>query len=178
MGLTGALVALALFVPAAGQSQTVRFGVVADSVRAMLASAWSEDPAQVERAYCVRRARISARRISDSATDSIIRVLAVVPAVVRRAGVNSADFECAPGTPEIHTHAPATCVSDDPHWCVPEGPEAYSCQPSRGDYEKLIGRGDAYAVLQCDRHAFRFYYPSEFVIAGSAPPGPPLRSPY
>ena len=34
-------------------------------------------------------------------------------------------------------------------------PVAYSCQPSRDDYEKLIRRGDQFAVIQCDRVAFR-----------------------
>jgi hypothetical protein len=72
-------------------------------------------------------------------------------------------FECAKGTPELHTHTPATCLTDDKSSCRADGPLAYSCQPSRSDYEELLARGDEYGIIQCDRRAFRFYYPSEYV---------------
>jgi hypothetical protein len=148
-------------------AQTLRFGVISDSVRAMLAAAWSDDSAQVERAYCVRRARIVARPVSPTAVDSVFHVLAVVPAHVRSADPNNVTFECARGTPELHTHTPATCIGADTRWCTSGGPDAYSCQPSRADYVKLIDRGDQFAVIQCDRHAFRFYYPSDYARHGS-----------
>ena len=143
-------------------AQTVRYGVIGDSVRAELERAWSDDPRQVERAYCVRRARVSARVVAAGAVDTIIRVLALRPAVVRSAGPNHADFECARGTPSLHVHPPATCPGDDAQFCEPGGPGAYSCQPSREDYVTLVRRGDPYSVIQCDRRSFRFYYPSEF----------------
>jgi hypothetical protein len=147
--------------------QTVRFGTVAQEVRAALDSAWRDDPGQVERAYCVRRARLAAQAVRPGVVDSIFRVLAVRPAEVREAGPNYALFDCPRGTPELHTHSPATCPSDDARWCEAGGPDAYSCQPSRGDYEKLARRGDQFGIIQCDRHTFRFYYPSEY--AGTAP---------
>jgi hypothetical protein len=149
--------------PRAG-AQTVRYGVLGDSVREQLRRAWSDDSTQVERAYCVRRARIVAHPISPTAVDTIIRVLEISPAPVRSADPNHVDFECKRGTPELHTHTPATCMSDDPHFCVADGPGAYSCQPSRDDYEKLVRRGDEFAIIQCDRKTFRFYYPSEYVL--------------
>ena len=167
-------------------AQTVHYGVVSDSIREVLADAWRVDSTQVERAYCVRRVRISPHRISATAVDSIFRVIAVEPAAVRTADPNHVDFACAPGTPELHTHTPATCLSDDVHFCVAEGPLAYSCQPSRDDYEKLLRRGDPFGVVQCDRKAFRFYYPSEYVRllesqpAGAAKPSssaPPAERP-
>lgn len=150
----------------AGHAQVVRYGVMEDSARAMLRAAWHDDSAQTERAYCVRRARIVARVISPAKIDSIFHVLEVRPAHVDTASPNHVSFSCHAGTPELHTHTPATCVSDDPKYCVRGGPEAYSCQPSRDDYEKLIARGDEFAIIQCDRVAFRFYYPSEYVAPG------------
>lgn len=145
------------------RAQVVRYGVMEDSARAMLRAAWRNDSAQPERAYCVRRARIVARAISSTKVDSIFHVLEVRPAHVDSASPNHVSFACSHGTPELHTHTPATCLADDPKYCSPGGPEAYSCQPSRDDFEKLVARGDQFAVIQCDRVAFRFYYPSEYV---------------
>jgi hypothetical protein len=147
-------------------AQTVRYGVMGDTVTAQLRGAWSEDSSQSERAYCVQRARISIRPVLGGSVDSIFRVLAVKPAVTTGQDPNHVQFECAPGTPELHTHTPATCLTDDAGSCRSDGPLAYSCQPSRSDYEELIARGDQYAIIQCDRRAFRFYYPSEYL------PGP------
>ena len=165
--LAGAALALAGVAGPAG-AQTVRFGIVSEEVRAQLDTAWSDDPRQVERAYCVRRARLVAQSSKGRGADSLYRVLAVRPAEVREAGPNYAVFECPPGTPELHTHTPATCANDDPRWCVAGGPDAYSCQPSRGDYEKLLRRRDAFGVIQCDRRVFRFYYPHEFGAPSTA----------
>ncbi|HTJ22311.1 MAG TPA: hypothetical protein VL383_07940 [Gemmatimonadaceae bacterium] len=145
------------------RAQVVRFGVMEDSARRALRAAWRDDSAQPERAYCVRRARIVARVISPTKIDSIFHVLEVRPAHADAASPNHVSFACHAGTPELHTHTPATCLTDDPQYCAAGGPEAYSCQPSREDYEKLIERGDPFAVIQCDRVAFRFYYPSEYV---------------
>ena len=147
------------------RAQTVRYGVMGDTVTALLRAAWSEDSAQSERAYCVQRARISIRPVLGGSVDSIFRVLAVKPAVTTGQDPNHVQFECAPGTPELHTHTPATCLTDDAGSCRSDGPLAYSCQPSRSDYEELIARGDQYAIIQCDRRAFRFYYPSEYLSA-------------
>lgn len=150
-------------VAARAGAQTVRYGVIDEPVRATLEAAWSEDPRQVERAYCVRRARVSARPAGPGAVDTIIKVLAVRPAPVRAAGPNHADFECPRGTPSLHVHPPATCVGDDAQFCEPGGSGAFSCQPSRADYTTLVRLGLPYAIIQCDRRSFRFYYPSEFV---------------
>ncbi|HEU4565497.1 MAG TPA: hypothetical protein VFS05_12635, partial [Gemmatimonadaceae bacterium] len=141
-----------------------------EEARARLEKSWSDDPRQSERAFCVRRARIAQEVVRPGAVDTIIRVMEVRPAAVREAGPNYALFECPPGTPELHTHPPASCPNDDPKWCTAGGPDAYSCQPSRGDYEKLARRGDEYAIIQCGRTTFRFYYPSEFVVTARAAP--------
>lgn len=146
------------------RTQTVRYGVMGDSVTAQLRAAWTEDSTQSERAYCVQRARITSRPALGGGTDSIFRVLAVKPAETTGQDPNHVQFECAHGTPELHTHTPATCLTDDAGSCRADGPLAYSCQPSRSDYEELLTRGDQYGIIQCDRRAFRFYYPSEFVV--------------
>jgi hypothetical protein len=145
--------------------QTVRYGVMGDSVTAQLRAAWTDDSTQNERAYCVARTRITSRPTLGGGVDSIFRVLALKPAVVTSQDPNHVQFECAAGTPELHTHTPATCLTDDAGSCRADGPLAYSCQPSRSDYEELVTRGDQYAIIQCDRRAFRFYYPSEYVTA-------------
>jgi hypothetical protein len=166
-GTRGAALLLAILVGGAIPmgAQTVRYGVMGDSVTTQLRAAWSDDSTQSERAYCVQRARITSRPSLGGGVDSIFRVLAVKPATPTSRDPNHVQFECAQGTPELHTHTPATCLTDDPKSCHADGPLAYSCQPSRSDYEELITRGDEYGIIQCDRRAFRFYYPSEYATA-------------
>jgi hypothetical protein len=144
-------------------AQTVRFGVMGDSVTRQLRALWTDDSTQSERAYCVQRARISSRPVLGGGVDSIYRVLAVKPVQTTGQDVNHVQFECAPGTPELHTHTPATCLTDAASSCHFDGPLAFSCQPSRADYRELLARGDQFGIIQCDRRAFRFYYPSDYV---------------
>jgi hypothetical protein len=170
----GLATALACGVTGAGaQAQTVRYGVLAEDVRAQLEHDWRDAPAQLERAYCVRRARFAARRVLSGGVDSIIYVLAVRPADAQHVTHDRVESACPPGTPQLHTHAATACPRDVPRWCVTDGPSAYGCQPSRGDYEKLASRGDAFGVVQCGRRTFRFYYPSEYGRASPAPPAVP-----
>ncbi len=162
--LAGALGAL----PAWGQA--VRLGVVMDEPRAILERIWTDDPRQTERAYCITDWSFGVYHISRTPPiqdDTVFRVFAVQDAEPTNATPNAANFECADGMPELHVHTPSTCVGDDANTCVAGGLNAFSCQPSRGDLEKLLARHDAFAVIQCDRRAFRFYYPSEY---GPAPP--------
>lgn len=143
-------------------AQIVRFGVMGDSVTRQLRALWTDDSTQNERAYCVQRARISSRPVLGGGVDSIYRVLAVKPVQTTGQDPNHVQFECAPGTPELHTHTPATCLSDDASSCHFDGPLAFSCQPSRSDYRELLARGDQFGIIQCDRRAFRFYYPGDY----------------
>jgi hypothetical protein len=155
-------------------AQTVRLGVVMDKPRQVLADAWTDVARQVERAYCVKDWSYGVYHISKTPPiqdDTVFRVFVVEAAEVSNAGPMSVDFSCPEGQPELHIHTPTTCMGDDVTTCVPGGLNAYSCQPSRGDLEKLVSRRDRFAVLQCDKHAFRFYYPSEY-----GPPPPTLAS--
>ena len=151
--------------PSRAAGQGVRLGVMMDSSRAALERAWSEDPRQVERAYCVTHWSYGVYHVSRSVPrqdDTVFRVFAVKPAEVAAAGPASADFACPRGVPELHVHTPTTCAGDDLNSCVFGGLNAYSCQPSRGDLEKLVDRGDAFGIVQCDRRAFRFYFAAEY----------------
>ena len=154
---------VAALAPAAA-AQGVHYGVVMDLPRVSLDSAWREDAQQVERAYCVVGWSYGVYHVAREPVqdDTVYRVFNVKPAIVRGAGPSSVDFECPQGTPELHVHTPTTCTQDDVRSCVVGGLNAYSCQPSRQDLEKLVKRGDPFAVIQCDRRAFRFYYPNEY----------------
>lgn len=136
----------------------------------MLEKLWTDDARQLERAYCITDWSFGVYHISRTPPvqdDTVFRVFAVQEAPTTNATPNSASFECPDGVPELHIHTPSTCMGDDVASCVAGGLNAFSCQPSRGDLEKLIARHDAFAVIQCDRRAFRFYYPTEY---GPAPP--------
>jgi hypothetical protein len=166
--------------------QAMRYGVVMDQARNALAAVWTEDIHQVERAYCVTQwwaATRAPRHTSDSTTDTVFRVLAIEPGEQTDATPNSATFTCPPGEPELHTHPPATCYADRQDQCYQGGTDAYSCQPSREDVRTLLSRRDAFAIVQCDRNAFVFYYPAQYEAAAQPPPtlaaSPPhIRDPY
>ncbi|HVE80376.1 MAG TPA: hypothetical protein VNA89_16035 [Gemmatimonadaceae bacterium] len=156
--------------PRAAAAQAVRYGVVMEPVRDTLHSLWSDAPDQLERAYCISNWSYGvyhAAREEPAQDDTIFRVFTVREAPVRSAGPSSVDFECPPGQPEMHTHTPTTCRGDDLRTCVSGGLNAFSCQPSRQDLQKLAQRGDAFAVIQCDARAFRFYFASELLPQGT-----------
>ncbi|GAC1517328.1 MAG: hypothetical protein NVS1B4_17130 [Gemmatimonadaceae bacterium] len=170
-GLCALLACAALASPVVGHAQAVRYGVLLDGARKALEVSWSEDARQSERAYCVTGWSYAVSHVSREAPakdDTVFRVLAVGDAPVRNAGPSSVEFECPTGSPELHTHTPTTCATDDPSSCMVGGLNAYSCQPSRQDFEKLLQRGDRFAIVQCDRRTFRFYYASEYLPPGSA----------
>jgi len=158
----------ALVTPA--RAQAVRYGVVMDAPRSALDSEWSDAPAQVERAYCITDYSAGVHHISRDAPakdDTIFRVFRLQQADTRDATPNSVDFDCPDGVPELHVHTPSTCSSDNPSSCFAGGLNAFSCQPSRQDLEKLVRRNDPFAVIQCDRRVFRFYYSSEYAPASN-----------
>jgi hypothetical protein len=179
-GVGGVLAVLAATAGAAhpATGQAVRLGVVMDLPRQTLESAWTNAPQQVERAYCVTDWSYGVYHVSHVAPiqdDTVFRVFAIRDADASNAGPSAVDFECPDGMPELHVHTPTTCMGDDVATCVSGGLNAYSCQPSRGDLEKLVRRRDAFAVLQCDVHAFRFYYASEYQSPAVMASGPGSR---
>jgi hypothetical protein len=173
LGVVAALGALP-GMPGAARAQTVRLGVVMDEPRQQLFATWDDMNArQVERAFCVIDWSFGVYHVSRSEPvqdDTIFRVFRIRAAEVTNATPISAEFDCPDGMPELHIHTPTTCMGDDASTCRLGGLNAYSCQPSRGDYEKLVRRHDEFGVIQCDKRAFRFYYPSEY----PSPPEPTL----
>jgi hypothetical protein len=172
-----AVLAIAGSVAHPAGAQAVRLGVVMDGPRQALEKAWTMAPRQVERAYCVTDWSYGVYHVSRVAPiqdDSVFRVFAIRDADATNAGPSAVDFECPSGMPELHIHTPTTCMGDDMTTCVAGGLNAYSCQPSRGDLEKLVRRRDPFAVLQCDLHAFRFYYPSDYGLPPDVASGPGL----
>lgn len=153
-----------------GGAQIVRLGVVMDEPRAQLEHEWTDQPRQLERAYCVIGWWAVVRRTGNTTyqDDSIFRAARIEPADVVSATTISAEFECGAGIPELHVHPPTTCAGDDAASCINGGLNAYSCQPSREDLVKLVRRGDPFGIIQCDRRAFRFYYPAEYGPASDA----------
>jgi hypothetical protein len=174
------LLVLSLVPAALHAQQVMRYGVLMDNARNALAAVWTEDIHQVERAYCVTHwwAAVRAPRPrtdrTDSTTDTVFRVMAVEPGEETDATPNSASFACPVGEPELHTHPPATCYADRADQCYQGGPDAYSCQPSREDVHTLLVRGDAFAIVQCDRNAFVFYYPAQYTPAPAGSSAPVL----
>lgn len=154
------------------EAQAVRLGVVMDGPRQQLVEAWNDvNPRQVERAYCVVDWSYGVYHVSRTPPiqdDTVFRVFAVKPVEVQNATPISADFECPEGSPELHIHTPTTCMGDDAETCKLGGLNAFSCQPSRDDYEKLVRRRDAFGVIQCDKRSFRFYYPADYAQPGAA----------
>jgi hypothetical protein len=177
MSLARLVIVMCMVSPALLDAQVMRYGVVMDGARNQLAAVWTEDVHQVEHAYCVTHwwaAVRSPRPNGDTTVDTVFRVLAVEPGEQSDATPNSATFSCPAGEPEIHTHPPATCYADRQDQCYPGGTDAYSCQPSREDVQTLRERGDAFAIVQCDRNAFVFYYASQYNATPPTPPGQAL----
>jgi hypothetical protein len=172
MRLQGGLVVAALLAAfgatTPARAQAVRLGVVMDGPRKQLVEAWDDvNPRQLERAYCVVDWSYGVYHVSKTPPiqdDTVFRVFAIKPVTVQNATPISADFECPEGSPELHIHTPTTCMGDDVTTCKLGGLNAYSCQPSRDDYEKLVRRRDVFGVIQCDRRSFRFYYPAEYAL--------------
>lgn len=184
MRCQGGLVVVALLAAfgatTTARGQAVRLGVVMDGPRQQLVEAWNDvNPRQVERAFCVVDWSYGVYHVSKTPPiqdDTVFRVFAIKNVDVSNATPISADFECPQGSPELHIHTPTTCMGDDVETCKLGGLNAYSCQPSRDDYEKLVRRHDAFGVIQCDKRSFRFYYPAEYVrpdaVAAAAAPVP------
>jgi len=145
---------------------TVYYGVLADAPRRMLDSLWSTDPNQVERGYCVGVVSYNSNWAYEDneklGREITARVWSIYPARVDDARPSSVGLlTCDEGDPQLHTHPPTTCDDDDTN-CVKGGVNAWQCQASRTDYMTLIRKRHRFAIVQCDRNAFRFYWPSEY----------------
>ena len=149
---------------------TVYYGVMAEPARHYLDSLWTDNPRQVERGYCVGAVSYNVQRAFDAwgrflGKEVIARVWTVLePDSISGQTPSAIDvLRCPAGHQHIHTHPPTTCTDDEKvSTCVYGGTNAWQCQPSRVDLMVLVASGDRFGVIQCDRRAFRFYWPSEY----------------
>lgn len=141
-------------------------GVVVDSPRTVLENLWNDTSAtQTERAYCVTQYSKYSVLNTDGPT-ILFRVDEIEEAQIE--GATPASIEkifCGDDRPIIHTHPPASCTVYSPTAmnCTLGGLYAWDCQPSRVDYESLLEHKAEFGVVQCDRHALRFFYPSDML---------------
>lgn len=148
---------------------TVNLGIILDPARKELQAAWTDDPRQVERAYCVGMVRWRVAWAYDSAGRRLGREVLAIVSLVDTAETEGATptriakIDCPANMVELHTHPPTTCTDrDDPSSCSYGGIYAFQCQPSREDYLSLISSGDPFGIIQCGREEFRFYWPQDY----------------
>ncbi len=149
---------------------TVYYGVLMPAAREYLESRWSEAPDQLERGYCVGAISYSVQWAYDKrgrtlGKEVLARVWSIYEADTLKGATPSsiADLGCVDGKPTVHTHPPTTCEDDeDATTCVFGGSSAFQCQPSRTDFMTLVRDKHRFSVIQCDKRAFRFYWPSEY----------------
>lgn len=155
------------------KAQSIRYGVIEDTVRNKLAKLWNADTSviQSEKGYCVTSYEViqfPSDNSINAVKDTMYRVFQIVDAkyVKDSSDENNISFSCPKGFPGVHTHTPTTCYAYkdgkiDPDFCFHGGPDAYECFPSRTDVISLIRRGDDFGIIQCGEYEFRFFYPWE-----------------
>lgn len=125
---------------------------VTGQARALLEADWTETPHQFERGYCGQVHGIfrpSEDGFVPGDMTMFIVIDSAVPAHMDSADEHHSKFECPAGWATIHTHPP----SQDLY--------GYECWPSRNDLMAIISLGNQFGIIQCDKHAFRFYFPYE-----------------
>lgn len=159
------------FVGSETPSAPIFYGTIAEPTRTQLMRAWTDDFRQVERAWCVTGYDTATLPGDDHTT--IVTVHSIVPAEVHGAtNEGIAQVICGKGQPTIHTHPPLTCPRVAPdsgvailkNTCYYGGPNAFSCQASRADYEATVTENTPFGVIQCDRHAFVFYWRRHYTL--------------
>ena len=144
------------------------YGYIDDSARVMLEQMWVDwDSTQVERAYCVRRQDVTVTRFLQSWSDEW-HVHHVVPAAVDVATPYEIHYSCPDSTVGvIHIHTPTTCKNVGqsamtPVWaCQKGGKDAYVCANDEADEFFARHEGAAFSIVQCDKHAFVWYWPGK-----------------
>ena len=133
--------------------------IIADTVRATLAAAWTTGPDAEEQGWCVTAHAVQMGGVPVIYLDSIARPDSVWAASAYRVG-----FRCPDTAFWLHTHTPVTCdvtlmMGVRPGSCRSGGTDAWECQPSPSDQVRLTMSGRSVAFIQCDEHAIIAYYP-------------------
>jgi hypothetical protein len=137
-------------------------GVVVGQARDQMEHDWSDTVPQVEHGYCVTGWRTDTV-YEDGEPTVMYAVTAVVPADSQIGTPVSITYMCATTEPTVHSHPPQTCTdSKDLRTCTYAGVLAFQCQPSRVDYQSLVAGHTNFALVQCGRTQFRFYYRRDY----------------
>lgn len=155
-----ALLALLLFTTLGSAARAqLQGGIVVDRAFTELTHRWTTSPKAVERLYCVTRWAADPQ--------GFVYVLKIEPPIEQfdSSTAYGVSARClAPTAPIVHTHTPNTCdwvakgVDYAPVRCTAGGIDAYECWPSAQDRRTLLERGAPFDIVQCDRHAFVFYF--------------------
>ena len=155
-------------------SDTIRLGVVVGRARELAAMTWdSVDAYQVERAFCVESWDVSKTTINEY-TILIYSVTGLKPVKPADATPTSVTYRCR--GPRMHTHPPSRCeppTEKRKDWrceltkareqnCKPSTPETKVGLGPGSDVDVLEKNGDPFAIVQCGRNVFGFYYPTSY----------------
>lgn len=156
---------------------TMFYGMVTNPAREYMEQHWTDSTYQVEHGYCATKVRYYRNQTADSAegADLLAVILDVAPAETHDANDHQGIFSCPGNQPLVHTHPPITCqqlVASNQETalsCERGGYNAYECEPSRQDYQALQQARLPFGVIQCDRHAFVFYWSHDYYDHTIAP---------
>ena len=133
--------------------------VVEDSARRVLSNDWdshASNPYATERVYCAR-VQVMSHKVTGQYLYMINRVRRIA---AKDSTAYSARFaNCETNEVFIHTHNPSTC--DLLGNCLTGGYDAFDCEPSALDYKTIFTLSQAFAGVQCDRGAVRWFYNAE-----------------
>lgn len=138
-----------------------RYAIMDDYVRERLGREWDAhltDRPMLERGFCL------AWQLDEWAGEPAFRVTQIARPDSVEATVSTIHFVCPKGTNvvELHVHPPQSCVDDQLCWAG--GTYAYQCLPSELDINYLNAHPQqAFAMVQCDRHAIIAYFPRRVV---------------
>lgn len=124
--------------------EVTRIGIMRPQALRVLAEGWDTAQNANEKGYCVTIA-YHAPYPDPRLADSVYVVWSVTPAPTDSAGPTWVNYHCPVGDPSVHTHPW--------HGAPPD------CDPSKPDRQSLKHERAPFAVVQCDRYTFRFFYP-------------------
>ena len=128
----------------------VRLGVVTHPAADSLALWWDQDRfSGTEHGFCVTRWGIG-QWDDPTIGDTILLVFGAARAPTVAADINHALFRCPDGDPTVHTHPLLEGVAN--------------CSPTRMDYQTMALHHEPFALVQCERTAFQFYYPADTTL--------------
>jgi hypothetical protein len=147
--------------PPADSLPRIRFAVMDDYVRDVLAADWdahSRDHALLERGYCL------GYQLDFWAGELAYRVtqISYPDPDSTRAGPSGIRFSCAGKFPghlaELHVHPASSCLGPDGP-CFKGGVYAWQCKESDQDARWLAWIGQPFSMIQCSREGVIYFLP-------------------